>query len=125
VQLACILRRSLDQIPSTGDQMQNREHSYDCSAYVNKGLYDIGPDHRCQATLKCINKSEDSNDRDRCNLTGSQSNSYNNGHCINANAFSRSAGQQEQAGGKRPQPTPEAAFDQFIGGVKFTAEIMR
>src|ERR1043166_7861817 len=95
LQLAHTLSRCMNRIPTSGNQMQDREHSNNCSRHINDSLHNIGPNYRRQPTFKRINKSEDSNDSDRRNLASTQCNSHNNGNSINSDTFRSSTSQQE------------------------------
>ena len=95
LQFARASRRRMNRAPSAGHEMHNGEQSHQCSADVDRGLHDIGPDYGCQSAFEGIDHRQRSDNGDRCHLAGAQRNRHHNGHCIDAHAFRRRPGQKK------------------------------
>ena len=58
--------------PAAGDEMNYGDESEKCSADVNRGLDDVGPNDCGEATFEGINQCQRGNDGDGCDLASSQ-----------------------------------------------------
>lgn len=105
--------------------MKDGEDADERAADVDKSLDDIGPDDSGESAFECVDEREDGDDGDGGDFSGAEGDGDDNGDGINADAFSSGARDEKKSGGERAKCFTEAALDQFIGGVKIAAKIMR
>src|ERR1019366_7336743 len=105
--------------------MQDSEQPNQCSTHIDDGLNNVGPDDGRETAFKGVYDRERSDDGDGSDFTRTQRDGHDDRDGIYADALGSRASHQEKPCGKRTQLASEAAFDQFIGGIKVSTEIVR
>src|SRR5215467_2433244 len=104
--------------------MGDGHEPYERTADINRGLDDVGPDDGGEASFKRIDEGQCGDDRDRGELTGAQCNGDDDRDRVDTHAFGGGTREQEQSGGDRAEGASKAAFDELIGGVEISAEVV-
>ncbi len=95
LQFARTRSRCMNRAPSAGDKMQNRHQSHQRSAYVDRRLHDVGPDHGSEPAFKRIDDRQCGDDGNGGHFSRPQRNRHHNRYGVNSHALRRRPCQQK------------------------------
>src|SRR5579871_823290 len=125
LKLSRLRSSSVNRLPSSGNEVEERDKTNHGAGHVNHNLHNIGPNHGRQSALKGIEERQQGDDGDRSDIPGAENHAHHDRDRPHANSFGNGPRQKEDESRDFMQHTAEAPLDKLIRGIELATEILR